>query len=418
MTAAYKIRTACALCAAPQSSLSRVLELAATPPANEFVRQDELDKIQDLIPLSLLLCEQCGHVQLAEIVDPERLFRHYVYVSGTSSVFVSHFARFAGDLAARFHLDATSFVVDVGSNDGTLLKQFQALGIGKVLGIDPALEIVKAAVVAGVPTREGFFTQTMADDIRACEGPADLLCANNVFAHAEDLSGFAGAVRAMLSDEGVFVFEVSYLADVIQDLLFDTIYHEHLAYHAVEPLVRFFDRLGLRLFDAERVGTHGGSIRCFVCPARASHVNTDRLAGLLKRERELGLFSPGVYQRFKDRISELGRQLRTRVDQLRSQGQRIAGYGAPAKLTTLMYEFGLDRNSIDFIVDDSAWKQGLYTPGTHIPVLRPDQLRGRQPGACIVFAWNFADSIMKKNTDYTEAGGRFIVPLPHLQENR
>lgn len=416
VTPSYVRRKACALCAAPEASLTKVLELAATPPANEFVREDELAQAQDLIPLTLLLCGACGHLQLAEIVDPRRLFQHYVYVSGTSSVFVAHFARFAKDMVARLGLDPTSFVVDVGSNDGTLLKQFQAIGVANVLGVDPAVEIVKEAVAAGVPTREGFFTAALAHEIRATQGPADLLCANNVFAHAEDLAGFAEAVRALLAGEGVFVFEVSYLVDVIQNLLFDTIYHEHLAYHALDPLVRFFEGLGLRLFDAERVSTHGGSIRCFVCQARARHVSTDRLAGLLRAERELGLFSPDVYARFKQRISDLGRQLRDRVTEVRAQGQRLAGYGAPAKLTTLMYEFGLDQNSIDFIVDDSTWKQGRYTPGTHIPVLAPAELLHRRPAWCVVFAWNFADSIVKKNAGYTAGGGRFIIPLPRLQE--
>lgn len=416
MTAVYTRRTACALCAAPQASLTEVMELAPTPPANEFVGPDEVGRPQDLIPLSLLLCDSCGHLQLAEIVDPRRLFQHYVYVSGTSSVFVAHFARFARDMVARFGLKTRSLVVDVGSNDGTLLKQFQALGISDVLGIDPAVEIVQAAVAAGVPTIEGFFTLSLAEELRATHGPAELLCANNVFAHAEDLGGFARGVKALLSDQGVFVFEVSYLVDVVQNLLFDTIYHEHLAYHALRPLVRFFDGLGLRLFDAERVATHGGSVRCFVCPARAGHVDTDRLAGLLAQEQDLGLFTPALYARFKQRIGELGRALRESLTAIRARGQHIGGYGAPAKLTTLMYEFGLDGKSIDFIVDDSTWKQGRFTPGTHIPVLPSSALRARHPEWCVIFAWNFADSIVKKNPDYTAAGGRFIVPLPHLQE--
>jgi len=416
MTQVYTRRTACALCAAGGASLTQVIELAATPPANEFVGPEQVDQAQDLIPLSLLLCGVCGHLQLAEIVDPRRLFQHYVYVSGTSPVFVAHFARFAQEMLARFHLGPSSFVVDVGSNDGTLLKQFQAQGVTNVLGIDPAVEIVEAAVAAGVPTREAFFTEQLAAELRATHGPADLLCANNVFAHAEDLAGFARGVKALLGDEGVFVFEVSYLVDVIQDLLFDTIYHEHLAYHALRPLVRFFQAAGLRLFDAERVSTHGGSVRCFVCPARASHVDSDRLTGLLKRELELGLFSPEVYARFKERISALGRALRERVAAIRAQGQRLAGYGAPAKLTTLMYEFGLDGSSIDFIVDDSSWKQGRFTPGTHIPVLPSAALRERRPDWCVIFAWNFADSIVKKNADYKAAGGRFLVPIPKLQE--
>jgi len=416
MTASYVRRTVCALCGAPASSLAEAMALAPTPPANEFVRADELDAKQDLIPLTLLLCGRCGHLQLAEIVDPKRLFQHYVYVSGTSSVFVQHFSRFAEEMKTRFALGPSSFVVDVGSNDGTLLKQFQGRGVTGVLGVDPAVEIVKAAVAAGVPTREGFFTAQLATELRASHGPADLLCANNVFAHAADLAGFAAAVRTLLAGEGVFVFEVSYLADVIQNLLFDTIYHEHLSYHALRPLVRFFEGLGLRLFDAERVETHGGSIRCFVCPATAGHATTARLEDLLKREELLGLFSLETYSRFKRRISQLGQELRGRVTDIRARGQRLAGYGAPAKLTTLMYEFGLDAATIEFIVDDSTWKQGRFTPGTHIPVLPSSVLLDRRPDWCVVFAWNFADSIVKKNVDYTRAGGRFLVPLPRLQE--
>lgn len=416
MTAPYKLRTKCALCAAPEGKLRSVLELAATPPANEFVREDERSAPQDLIPLTLRLCDVCGHLQLAEIADPKRLFQHYVYVSGTSSVFVAHFARFAAAMTERFALGPSSFVVDVGSNDGTLLKQFQALGIKKVLGVDPAVEIVKEAIAAGVPTREGFFTPAVATELRAADGPADLLCANNVFAHAEDLTGFARGVQTLLGPEGVFVFEVSYLVDVIQKLLFDTIYHEHVAYHAVTPLLRFFEGLGLRLFDAERVDTHGGSLRCYVSQRASAHPNTERLGLLLKLEQDLGLFTPAVYADFKRRITERGRQLRERLLEIKAKGGHIAGFGAPAKLTTLMYEFGLDQNIIDFIIDDSAWKQGRFTPGTHIPVVPASQLTERQPDACVVFAWNFADSIIKKHETYSKTGGRFIVPLPELRE--
>jgi hypothetical protein len=275
---------------------------------------------------------------------------------------------------------------------------------------------VKEAVAAGVPTREGFFTPTVAAEIRAAQGPADLLCANNVFAHAEDLAGFARGVQALLGDEGVFVFEVSYLVDVIQKLLFDTIYHEHVAYHALTPLVRFFDGLGLRLFDAERVDTHGGSVRCYVAQQGSTRASTERLADLLQLENQLGLFSPAVYAAFKRRITERGSQLRERLLEIRAKGGRIAGFGAPAKLTTLMYEFGLDQKIIDFIVDDSAWKQGRFTPGTHIPVVAATQLIERHPDACVVFAWNFADSIVRKHETYTKTGGRFIVPLPELRE--
>ena len=392
------------------------MALTPTPPANEFVSQADSDKPQDTIPLTLLLCETCGHLQLAEIVDPGRLFSSYVYVSGTSPVFVEHFRKYATTTAERFGLDSDSFVFEVGSNDGTLLKQYQALGIDKVLGIDPAAEIVKAAQAARVPTLEGFFTPDLARELRAERGAADLICANNVFAHGEDLRGFAQGVRSLLADDGVFVFEVSYLVDVVEKLLFDTIYHEHLAYHALGPLVRFFDQLEMRLFDAERVDTHGGSVRCYVSLRSSRHQNSERLAGLLEHERTMRLFSAETFAEFKRRIDERGTQVRQRLATLHEQGARIAGFGAPAKLTTLMYAFGIERSSIQFIIDDSVWKQGLFTPGMHIPVVASTALYESLPDFCMIFAWNFADAIVAKHSEYARQGGHFIVPLPELRE--
>jgi hypothetical protein len=393
-----------------------VMSLAPTPPANEFVRPEAHDMPQARFPLTLLLCGDCGHLQLAEIVDPRRLFENYVYVSGTSAVFVAHFERLAKTCRERFGLDASSLVVDIGSNDGTLLKQFQALGLSKILGVDPAIQIAKEARAAGVPTLEGFFTPALAEEMRREHGPAALVTANNVFAHAEDLAGFTRGVSALLDAQGVFVFEVSYLVDVVEKLLFDTIYHEHLAYHAVGPLVSFFDRLGLRLFDAERVESHGGSIRCFVTHKGASHGNTARRDELLAHEREIGLFRPDTYARFKSRISARGAELRGNLAAARAQGHRIAGFGAPAKLTTLMYEFGLEQRDFVFIVDDSPWKQGLLTPGLHIPVVPSSALADKMPERCVIFAWNFADAIIAKHTAYLKGGGRFVVPLPELRE--
>ncbi len=416
MNPLFSRRARCALCKAPASQFHSVLSLAPTPPANEFLREADLALPQESIPLTLVLCSSCGHVQLAEIVDPERLFRHYVYVSGTSSVFVAHFSRYAASAISRFGLGTNSFVVEVGSNDGTLLKQFKHGGVRNILGVDPASDIAEDARGAGVPTLDSFFSPDLAAEIRRDHGPADLVCANNVFAHSDDLTRFADAVSILLDAQGVFIFEVSYLVDVIQKLLFDTIYHEHVSYHALTPLIRFFASIGLRLFDAERIDTHGGSIRGYVCHREASHPTTDRLSDLVALEREMGVTQPEVYSRFKSRIQERGAQLRSRLAELRKDGKSIAGFGAPAKLTTLMHEFGLDRQIIAFVVDDSVWKQGRFTPGTHIPVVPADQLYERRPDFCVVFAWNFADSIVAKHSTYTKNGGHFIVPLPEIRE--
>jgi 2-polyprenyl-3-methyl-5-hydroxy-6-metoxy-1,4-benzoquinol methylase len=416
MSSLFRRREQCALCAASGAALQEVMSLAATPPANEFVLRAECARVQERIPLTLLLCATCGHVQLAEIVDPQRLFGHYVYVSGTSPVFVEHFRKYAAASVARFGLGGSSFVVDIGSNDGTLLKQFQQQHVGSVLGVDPASEIATTATAQGIPTLCGFFTSALADEIKASHGSADLITANNVFAHAEDLEGFARSAAKLLSPEGVFVFEVSYLVDVVEKLLFDTIYHEHLSYHAVLPLVRFFERIGLRLFDAQRIDTHGGSVRGFVCKPTAQHENTAHLASLIRKEEALGLFTPATYAAFKQRISQRGEQVKRRITEVRAAGGRVAGYGAPAKLTTLMHEFGLTDCGIEFIIDDSPLKLGHCTPGSHIPVEASAALYERQPDLCVVFAWNFADSIVKKHAAYTANGGRFLIPLPEVLE--
>ncbi len=392
------------------------MSLAATPPANEFVKADAVSGAQECFPLDLLLCGKCGHLQLECVVDPERLFRNYVYVSGTSPVFIEHFRRYAEGTAKRFGLDGAATVVEIGSNDGTLLKQYQALGITKVLGVDPASEIAKKAREEGVPTMEGFFTEALALKTAREHGRADLIVANNVFAHAEDLRGITRGVRELLKQNGAFVFEVSYLGDVVGKLLFDTIYHEHLSFHAVRPLRDYFGLMGMRLIDVERIDTHGGSIRCYATRDDSTLPVSPGVGGLIAEEEKAGLFRAATYATFKQRISERAALLRKKLDALPDRRRTVAGFGAPAKLTTLMYEMGIGADDVGFIIDDSTWKQGLFTPGKHIPVVSSGALYKDMPSHCIIFAWNFADSIVRKHTDYSARGGRFIVPLPDFQE--
>jgi len=234
---AYRTRESCRLCSS--RALERVLSLTPTPPANAFVTAVERDRPQPVFPLDLHFCRDCGHVQLLTVVDPRVLFENYVYVSGTSPVFVRHFEAYADDVMRYFSLEHGALAVDIGSNDGTLLGFFQKAGL-RILGIDPAKAIAEAATARGIPTIAGFFTPASAARIRAEHGPAAVITANNVFAHIDDLSGVTEGVRSLLSPDGVFVFEVSYLVDVIEKTLFDTIYHEHLCYHSVRPLIPFF----------------------------------------------------------------------------------------------------------------------------------------------------------------------------------
>lgn len=404
-------RPDCRLCGGRE--LTRVLELTPTPPANAFVPEGERGRPQQAFPLDVFFCETCHHVQLLDVVSPELLFGHYVYVSGTSPVFVRHFETYARQIMADYALPEGALVVDVGSNDGTLLRFFKEGGM-RVLGIDPAAEIAAAATAAGIPTHHGFFTPDLARRLKAEHGPAAVVTANNVFAHIDDLSGVVEGVKALLADDGVFVFEVSYLQDVFVNTLFDTIYHEHLSYHSVEPLVTFFGRLGMELCDAVRVDTHGGSLRGVACRKGARPVSPN-VAERIAEERGLGLDRSQTLKAFARQIRAVGDELGGLLREYKAQGLRIAAYGAPAKATTLMYHFGIGPELVDFIVDDSPLKIGLYSPGMHLPVISSEEMYRRKPDVLVVLAWNFADPIIARNHAFIEGGGRFVVPLPRVR---
>lgn len=412
MAEACRRRDTCRLCGG--GSLRLVLSLTPTPPANAFVAQDALGAAQPSFPLDVHFCDGCGHVQLLDVVDPKALFEDYVYVSGTSPAFVRHFEDYADAVIQRFAPAPGSLAVDIGSNDGTLLAAFKARNM-RVLGVDPARAIAERATAAGIETMAEFFTPELANRIRDREGAAALVTANNVFAHADDLSGLTDGVRGLLAPDGVFVFEVSYLLDVIAKTLFDTIYHEHLAYHAVKPLVGFFEAHGMELFAAERVATHGGSLRGMVQARGGPREADGSVEAFVRLEDAAGLDEAKTFVDFAARIDRLGAELGELTAAIKAEGKAIAGFGAPAKATTLMHHFRLGPETIDFIVDDSPLKQGLFTPGTHVPVLPPDALYQRRPDYVIVLAWNFAEPIIEKHSAFREGGGRFIVPLPELR---
>ena len=403
-------RTVCRLC--DSGELEEILTLEPSPPANNFVTAAEVGIAQQTFPLDVALCAACGHVQLLDVVDPGLLFENYVYVSGTSPVFVDHFRRYAEEVGRRTGAVAGDLVVDIGSNDGTLLRCFRDRG-SRVLGIDPARSIAEAATAAGIETLPEFFSPQLAARVRESEGPARIVTANNVFAHIDDLREVLAGVRMLLAPDGVFVFEVSYLVDVYEKTLFDTIYHEHLSYHDVGPLRRFFAANGMELFDAERVTSHGGSLRGYAQLAGGGRPLSPEVERLVRMEAELGLAQGATFAAFGARIDGLRDRLTSLLADLRSKGEMIAGFGAPAKATTLLHHFKLG-TALAYIVDDSPLKQGLFTPGQHIPVLPAAALESRPPNSLLVLAWNFADAIVAKNSSYLAGGGKFIVPLPDL----
>ena len=375
---------------------------------------NQLTRAERKYPLEVFQCTACGHVQLLDVVDPVILLTHYLYVSATSPVFTKRLDEYAQSAVKRFSVPLESLVIELGSNDGTLLDAFQRRGM-TVLGVEPARNLAVKATADGLETLPDFFTRELATDIRRDRGAARLVVANNVFAHADDLGDITIGVRELLSPEGVFIFEVSYLLDVFEKTLFDTIYHEHLSYHSVAPLRAFFANYGMQLFDVARVEPQGGSIRCMVQLEGGLYDQSASVEALVDLERQTGLDKPASMLGLAAKLNERKAQLTELIIGLKRDGNRIAAYGAPAKATTLLYYFGLSGDVVDFIVDDNPLKQGLFTPGLHIPVVPPQRLYDESPEYVVILAWNFADSIMAAHRDFTAAGGHFIVPLPEVK---
>jgi SAM-dependent methyltransferase len=404
-------RTTCRVC--DDTRLRPLFSLVPTPLANQLVSADRLHEPQRVYPLDLHFCDHCSHVQLLDVVNPEILFRDYVYVSGTSPSFVDHFRRYSEDVLSRVALAPGELVVDIGSNDGTLLRFFKDKGC-RVLGIEPATLIAESAHAAGIETIPAFLTRELAETVARDHGPAVVVTANNVFAHVDDLHGFVDAVKAILADDGTFVFEVSYLVDVFDKTLFDSIYHEHLSYHLVKPLVTLFQRNDMELVDVQRVSSHGGSLRGFA-QRKAVARKQPTVDALIETEATLGLHSPAAYRTFSENIEQRKNESRSFLDRLRGEGRRVVGFGAPAKATTLMYHFGLGTDVLEYIVDDSPLKQGLFTPGLHVPIVPSARLYESKPDYMLILAWNFAEPIMRTHKAFSDLGGKFIVPLPTLK---
>ncbi|MBI4121527.1 MAG: class I SAM-dependent methyltransferase [Candidatus Ryanbacteria bacterium] len=391
--------------------LERVLSLGKTPAANAFLKKEDLDKPEHYFPLEIYLCHDCSLLQLVDIVSPEFLFRDYVYISSFSPVFIKHFESFANDVAQKFNLGKNSLVVDVGSNDGILLKPFKKYGV-RVLGVDPAVKIAEQATLEGVETVPEFLTSDVARAIVSKHGHVDVVTGSNVFAHVDDLDELVEAIKILLKPEGVFIVEAPYLVDFLDKHLFDTIYHEHVSYYAVKPLTVLFGRLGMEVFNVEKVASHGGSLRVFVEKKGGKHKVELSVAEYLANEKARKLDSVATYAEFAGDVARNKEKLISMLSSLKESGAKIAGYGAAAKGNTLLNYFGIHNGILDYIVDDSAWKQGLYTPGTHIPVVARTELERNKPDYVVLLAWNYADAIIKNLADFKAKGGKFVVPVP------
>ena len=404
------LRENCRMCGG--GSLTKVISLTPTPPGNDFLTKEELGREEVVYPLDLYFCEVCHHVQLGHVVEPQILYqKNYSYVSATSAHFVSHLKSYATEMIDRFRLQSGDLVADIGSNDGTCLSFFKDAGM-IVVGVDPATDIAEHATKSGIETVTDFFGYDLAVGLRKKYGAAKCITPHNACAHIDNLYDVVKGVEFWLDVDGVFVLEVGYLVDVYSNTWFDTIYHEHLDYHTVAPFEILFARVGMVVVGVERISPQGGSIRVMAqkqCGVLERDGSVDELISL---EHDLGLDQAETLRKFDDKISKVGKKLQKLVQEIKSGGKTIAGFGAPTKTTTLMVHFGLDDNFLDFIVDDNPLKQGLFTPVTHIPVLSADALYDLKPDYVLILAWNFAEPIMKMHERYGTDIGRFIVPMP------
>lgn len=392
--------------------MRRIVDLGATPLANALLRPGPDKVAEKRYPLDLVVCQDCWLVQITETVPPDDLFSHYLYFSSFSDTAIENARSIVVRMIDRLALGPASLAMEAASNDGYLLRHYSERGI-PVLGVEPARNIAEQANAAGIATRCSFFGAEEAR-LLAAEGlRCDAFHANNVLAHVPDLNGFVAGIATVLKPGGLASIEVPYLRDLIEHMEFDTIYHEHLCYFSVTALAAVFERHGLSLADVERIPIHGGSLRLFV--AHKGNAQSDAVVRLLEEERQLGMTGFEFYADFASRIAALKHELTAVLHDLKRAGHRIAAYGASAKGATLLNTFGIGQDVLDFVADRSTVKQGLLTPGTHLPIVAPSELLSRQPDYLLLLTWNFADEILEQQHEYRARGGKVIIPVPRVR---
>jgi SAM-dependent methyltransferase len=389
------------------------LDLGLQPLANNLLPAIAPRPVERRFPLRVFICLECWLLQITDVVPPAQLFERYPYFSSFSETMLQHASEAADRYVADFNLGKNSLVVEIGSNDGYLLKNFRAVEVPS-LGIEPAANIARVSQQQGVETLVKFFSAELATDLAASGKRADLILGNNVLAHSPAIKDFVAGLALLLKPKGCIVLEFPYACDLVEQVEFDTIYHEHVFYFTLTSLLPLFLRHGLAVIDVERFHLHGGSLRLFAAHHGALSEKPS-VASLLLDETAKNVGSQRYYETFADRVQSLGHRLVKQLRELKTAGNSIGAYGASAKGSTLLNYCQIGTEVLDFVADRSTAKQGWLTPGTHVPIVAAEQLLLRNPDYTLLLTWNFMDEILQQQAEYRKRGGRFIIPIPELR---
>ncbi len=404
--------TRCRFC--NSSHLVKFLDFGEVPLAGGFLRPEDTAE-EKFYPLALYFCSNCTLVQVADVVSVQTLFRNYFYFSSAIGSLVQHFNELAREVADRFAPPGRSLVVEIGCNDGVLIKPLRALGVNAI-GVDPATNVVSSSSLPSSIIVNDCFTEPVALQIRREHGTASAILSSFSFAHIDDMTDVMKGIRVLLRHEGVFIFEVYYLGIMLDEMQYDMMYHEHMSYYSLTALRSFFERFGMEVFDVRRSPLRAGTMR-FYCRVKgaSSEPVAPAVAELLDHERSRRMDSADTYLAFGKKVEHNRRQLLGLLDRLKAEGRKIIGYGASGRATTIMTYCGIDRRYLDYIVDDAPAKHGFCTPGTHVPIKPWSAAAKDRPDYALLFAWSFIDEVRKRRMDYLQSGGRFIIPLPEVR---
>ena len=403
----------CRFCQAPLQHT--FVDLGMSPLCESLITEEQLNLVETFYPLHVFVCGECFLVQLLEYVTPQDIYGEYAYFSSYSDSWLEHARRYVEMVIARFNLSARSHVVELASNDGYLLRNFVARGI-PVLGIEPAANIAAVAVEKGIPTMVKFFGVATAQALAAEGKKADLIVGNNVLAHVPDLNDFVGGMKILLKPSGSITMEFPHLSRLVDGNQYDTIYHEHFSYLSFLTVNRIFAAHGLRIFDVEELGTHGGSLRIYACHQEAQDKPTgSRVTELQIREEKEGVNRLDYYQGFGEEVKAIKRNLLEFLLRAKRQGKQIVGYGAPGKGNTLLNYCGIRTDFLDYTVDRNPYKHGKFTAGTHIPIFAPAKIRETKPDYVLILPWNLKEEIVSQLSYIQEWNGKCVVPIPDVE---